>query len=158
MLESFRISSLFIYLICLTLHLGNFTLLKRESWGHWNLTSVVFSRQCSSVGGLLGLSEGLFWEDSCLVVSLFSSPGLRPEHSLLVTPHLQCTGLGWPRREANHKHRRTPHSPGRCSSGKKKQQQHQRRWERVTAKVFLAPVLLQNPVSCSWFITLLGWQ
>ena len=61
--------------------------------------------------------------------------------------------LAWTRRERNHKHRRTPQSPDRCSSEKK-----QTRREKVTAKGSSTPVLLQNPISCLWFIILLVWR
>lgn len=147
--ESFRTSSPFIYL----LQLGNFTHVAHMPSGVKNHVGAS-SRKCSSVGRssghcLRGFSRMLHFFPT--LGSGLNTASWSRFWRTLVIPHLQCSGLGWPRREANHKHRRTPHSSDRCSSKK------QTRREGITAKGFLAPVLLHNPVSCLWLITLLVW-
>lgn len=106
------------------------------------------------------MSIGLFQENFYRVVSFLILLGTKPEHRLLEClqedhnhPTPRVGGPAWTRRETNHKHRRTPQSPDRCSSEKK-----QTRREKVTAKGSSTPVLLQNPISCLWFIILLVWR
>ena len=108
-------------------------------------SSLDFSKRVSRT-----LSMRLFQEDFYMVVSFLIILGTRPEHRLLEWlqedhshPTPRVGGLACTRRETNHKHRRTPQSPDRCSSDKK-----QTRREKVTAKGSSTPVLLQNPISC----------
>lgn len=142
--EPIRTSSPFIYLLSPMLQLGNFTHVAHVPSGVKNHVGAS-SGKCSSVGGSSGHCLRAFSRTSHSFATLGS--GLNAAswsrfRRSLVIPHLTCSGLGRPWREANHKHRRTPHSPDRCSSEK------QTRREGITAKGLLAPVLLQNPVTC----------
>lgn len=84
------------------------------------------------------LFMGLFQEDFYRVVSFLTSLGTKPEHRLLEWlqedhshPTPRVGGLAWTRRETNHKHRRTPQSPDRCSSEKKTDKARKSHCQRI---------------------------